>query len=85
MTVTEFIASDYTGIKDGYSFSYWLFDGVVYYPGDKMAMGNHDILLVALWESDKSSGIDQSLFIIIGSVEVVFVALLAVLLLRKRL
>ena len=39
----------YTGVKKGYGFGGWTYDGILYKPGDKFVMGTKNILFLAKW------------------------------------
>ena len=45
----KFTMPQYKGEKEGYDFAGWLYDGKIYSPGDKVIMGEKDIVVLAKW------------------------------------
>lgn len=80
----QFFVPDYSGVKDGYHFSCWSYDGIEWHSGDSFFMGDHDIYFVAVWESEKSGSDDYTLFLIIGAVAAVIVGIAVVVLMKRR-
>lgn len=44
-----FTVKEYSGTKIGFQLGGWLYDTVIYQPGDRITMGDHDIVLTAVW------------------------------------
>ena len=45
----KFALQDYSGTKEGYAFSGWIYCGILYQPGEELTMPTKDIIIAAEW------------------------------------